>query len=291
MPDESTHVPQRAAAPAPAPRAEWRERLYTVIFESDTAAGRTFDLLLLAVILLSVAAVMLESIAPVRAEYGRALHLAEWTITILFTLEYVLRLVCVRDPWRYARSFYGIVDLLAVLPTYVSLLVPGSQALMVVRALRLLRILRIFKLRSLLEEANYLLDAIRNSRNKVLVFLGTVLVLVVILGSVMYAIEGESNGFTNIPLSIYWAIVTLTTVGYGDIAPQTVAGKFVASVVMILGYSILAVPSGIVTAEVIRAANMRPLNTRRCPTCLSEGHSPTARYCQDCGALLEDERP
>ncbi len=289
MPDQSTHEP-RGAAP-PAPRAEWRERLYTVIFESDTAAGRTFDLLLLAAILLSVAAVMLESIAPVRREYGRVLDLAEWTITILFTLEYVLRLVCVRDPWRYARSFYGIVDLLAVLPTYVNLLVPGSQTLMVVRALRLLRILRIFKLRSLLTEANYLLDAIRNSRNKVLVFLGTVLVLVVILGSVMYAIEGESNGFTNIPLSIYWAIVTLTTVGYGDIAPQTVAGKFVASVVMILGYSILAVPSGIVTAEVIRAAGMRPLNTRCCPTCLSEGHSPTARYCQDCGALLEDERP
>lgn len=270
-------------------RAPWRERVYTVIFEADTPAGRAFDLALLLVILLSVAVVMLESVSSIRTAHGRLLQGIEWIITILFTIEYGLRLVSVRNPWAYARSFYGIVDLLAVMPTYLSLLLPGSQALIVVRALRLLRILRIFKLRPLLAEANVLMAALRASRHKVTVFLGTVIVLVVILGTAMYWIEGEQNGFTSIPLSIYWAIVTLTTVGYGDIAPRTVPGQMLASVVMILGYGILAVPTGIVTAELVRAATGRPANTRCCPSCLSEGHAQAARYCQDCGAPLEDE--
>lgn len=272
-------------------RAPWRERVYTVIFEAETPAGRAFDLALFVVIAISIGVVMLDSVASIRSAHGELLKTVEWVITILFSVEYVLRLVSVRSPWAYARSFYGIVDFLAILPTYLSLLLPGSQALMVVRSLRLLRILRIFKLRPLLAEANVLVTAIRASRDKVTVFLGTVLVLVVILGSAMYWIEGEENGFTSIPTSIYWAIVTLTTVGYGDIAPRTVPGQMLASVVMILGYGILAVPTGIVTAELVRAAHLRPTNTRRCPSCLSEGHLPGARFCQDCGATLEDELP
>jgi voltage-gated potassium channel len=268
--------------------AAWREELRVIIFEADTPAGKAFDVALLISIVASVAAVMLESVASISADYGGLLRSAEWIFTLLFTVEYALRLLSVPNAWNYARSFYGIVDLLAIVPTYLSLLVPGAQSLLVIRALRLLRIFRVFKLGRFLGEANSLAVALRGSRHKVIVFLGTILVLVTILGAAMYLIEGDEHGFTSIPLSVYWAIVTMTTVGYGDIAPQTIAGQLLASLVMILGYSIIAVPTGIVTAELVGAAyRARPPTTRTCPHCMSEGHEAEARFCKDCGQSLD----
>ncbi len=259
-----------------------------IIFEADTPAGKAFDVALLVASLTSVVAVMLDSVAPIRAVYGRGLDVAEWVFTILFTVEYVLRLVCVPIPWHYARSFFGVVDLLAILPTYLSLLVPGAEHLLVIRGLRLLRIFRVFKLGRFLGEANILRNALAGSRHKITVFLGTIAILVTILGTAMYLIEGEENGFTSIPLAVYWSIVTMTTVGYGDLAPQTAAGKALASVVMILGYSIIAVPTGIVTAEIVEsAAAARKVTTRCCPECMAEGHDLDARFCKACGANLE----
>lgn len=269
-------------------RSGWRERLRVVIFEADTPGGKAFDVALLLGILASVAAVMLESVESIRQNHGPALLALEWAFTILFSLEYVARLVCVRDPARYARSFFGLVDLTSILPTYISLFVPGARSLLVIRALRLLRIFRIFKLARFMGEARLLMTALRQSRAKVVVFLGTVLILVLILGSSMYLIEGEASGFTSIPRSMYWAIVTMTTVGYGDIAPQTVSGQVLAAAVMIIGYAIIAVPTGIVTAEIFQAARSTPVNltTRGCPECTSEGHAAASRYCRDCGAPL-----
>jgi voltage-gated potassium channel len=258
-----------------------------VIFEADTPAGKAFDVALLLAILSSVAAVMLESVATIRARHGRTLDAAEWTFTLLFTLEYLLRLICVPVPWRYARSFFGVVDLLAILPTYLSLLLPGAESLLVIRGLRLLRIFRIFKLGRFLGEASMLRRAIADSRHKVTVFLGTIAILVTLLGTAMYLIEGSENGFTSIPVSVYWAVVTMTTVGYGDLAPQTVAGKTLATIVMILGYSIIAVPTGIVTAELVESVSRRRPTTRVCPTCLAEGHDEDARFCKSCGAPLD----
>jgi voltage-gated potassium channel len=270
--------------------APWRERLRIIIFEADTPAGKLFDVALLVAILVSVVAVMLDSFAPIRAEYGRSLDVAEWVFTVLFTLEYVLRLACVPIPWGYARSFFGVVDLLAVLPTYLSLLLPGAEHLLVIRGLRLLRIFRVFKLGRFLGEASILRKALADSRHKVTVFLGTIAILVTILGTAMYLIEGGGNGFTSIPISIYWAVVTMTTVGYGDIAPQTVAGKALAAVVMILGYSIIAVPTGIVTAEIVESAvAARKVSTRCCPQCMAEGHDTDASFCKACGASLETD--
>ena len=259
-----------------------------MIFEADTPAGKAFDVALLLAIVLSVVAVMLESVAGIRAAHGRFLVVVEWIFTILFSVEYGLRLVSVSRPLRYARSFFGIVDLLAVLPTYLSVFLPGAQSLQVIRGLRLLRIFRVFKLGQFLGEASILREALAASRHKIIVFLGTVLVLVTILGAAMYLIEGERNGFSSIPVAIYWSIVTMTTVGYGDLAPQTVAGKALASVVMILGYSILAVPTGIVTAGIVESAQRARPTTRCCPRCTSEGHAASARFCQDCGAPLAD---
>jgi voltage-gated potassium channel len=256
-----------------------------VIFEADTSAGKTFDILLLIAIVLSVIAVMLESVNSIEARYGSWLRAAEWGFTLLFTVEYSLRMACVERPIRYARSFFGIVDLLAILPTYLSLLVPGSQSLLVIRSVRLLRIFRVFKLVRYLSEANVLLAALRSGSRKVLVFLGTIIVLIAILGSAMYIIEGEENGFTSVPLSMYWAVVTMTTVGYGDIIPQTVAGKFVATLVMITGYCIIAIPTGIVTAEIIQSSRAN-ITTRHCPGCFSEGHDLDSRFCKDCGTAL-----
>jgi voltage-gated potassium channel len=265
----------------------WREKLRVIIFEADTPAGKAFDVALLVAIVLSVLAVMLESVRSIRNEYGLALDVAEWAFTLLFTVEYGLRLLCVPRPAVYARSFFGVIDLVAILPTYLSLLLPGAETLLVIRGLRLLRIFRVFKLGRFLGEASLLRRALVSSRHKITVFLGTVMILVTILGSAMYLIEGEQHGFTSIPLAIYWAIVTMTTVGYGDIAPQTVLGKILASLVMILGYSILAVPTGIVTAEIVEAATAeKRTSTRCCPQCMSEGHVPEARYCRDCGARL-----
>ncbi|MDJ0852802.1 MAG: ion transporter [Myxococcota bacterium] len=268
--------------------AEWREKLHAVIFEAETPAGKAFDVALLIAIVLSVLAVMLESVEEIRLEHGATLHRIEIFFTLLFTVEYVLRLLCVPNPWAYARSFFGVVDLLAILPTYLSLLLPGAESLLVIRGLRLLRIFRVFKLGRFLGEASLLTSALRSSRHKVTVFLGTVLILVTILGAAMYLIEGEESGFTSIPISVYWAIVTMTTVGYGDIAPVTVAGRTLASLVMVLGYSIIAVPTGIVTAEIVEtAAASRRVTTRHCGSCMSEGHEPSARFCKDCGAELE----
>ena len=263
----------------------WRARLHEVIFEADTKAGRAFDVALLWCIVLSVLAVLLESVPTVRAGYAAPLRGVEWAFTILFTVEYLLRLVSVGRPSRYAVSFFGVVDLLAIAPTYLSVLLPGAQTLLVIRALRLLRVFRVLKLAQFLNEARVLAQALRASRHKITVFLGTVLTLVLIVGTLMYLIEGEDNGFDSIPRGIYWAIVTLTTVGYGDIAPSTVLGQMLASVVMILGYSIIAVPTGIVTVELSRATQ-RAVSTQACPQCSAEGHDPDAQHCKYCGARL-----
>jgi voltage-gated potassium channel len=272
-----------AAEESPA-GSRWRERLHEVIFESDTRAGKTFDLVLLMCILASVLVVVLESIRSLRLAYGAELRAAEWFFTGLFSGEYILRLAAVRRPLRYARSFFGLVDLAAILPTYLSLFLPGTQALLVVRALRLLRIFRILKLAHFLGEAQALKAALRASVRKVTVFLTTVLILVVIIGALMYLVEGEAHGFTSIPQSIYWAIVTLTTVGYGDLAPATVLGKILASAVMILGYGIIAVPTGIVTVELSRRPST--ISAQACPHCGAEGHDADARFCKYCGARL-----
>jgi len=261
--------------------------LRQVIFEADTPGGKGFDVTLLAVIVLSVVLVMLDSVASIAQRYGSLLAAAEWAITLLFSVEYVLRLLCVPKPSRYARSFLGIVDLLAILPTYASLLLPGSESLLLIRTVRLLRLFRVFKLVRYLAEANVLVTAVRASLPKVIVFMGTVLVMVMIMGSAMYLVEGPANGFTSIPRSVYWAIVTMTTVGYGDLTPQTIPGQMLAALAMLLGYCIIAVPTGIVSAEMIQAKR-HPINTRVCNECFSEGHHLSAQFCHDCGSLLTD---
>lgn len=265
--------------------AAWRRRLHEIIFESDTPAGRAFDVGLLLAIVLSTAIVVLESVRSLRTAHGQLFFVLEWAITALFTVEYVLRLLSVSRPLRYATSFFGLVDLLAVLPTYMRLLVPGSQYLLVVRALRLLRVFRILKLAEFLHEAAQLRQALRASRRKVGIFLFTVVNIVLIVGALMYLVEGEENGFVDIPTSIYWAIVTLTTVGYGDLAPQTPLGKLLASAVMLLGYGILAVPTGIVSVELARATQA-PVSTQACHACGRGGHDPDASYCKFCGGRL-----
>lgn len=269
-----------AAAPA-----GLRARLHEIIFEADTPAGRLFDVLLLTVIASSVVVVMLESVAAVRAQYGPTLRILEWTFTILFTVEYVLRLATVQQPVRYARSAFGIIDLLAVLPTYLSAVLPGAQTLLVIRLLRLLRIFRVFKLAEYLRESRTLVLALRASRRKIAVFLLTVVTIVVVVGTLMYVIEGEVHGFTSIPISIYWAVVTLTTVGYGDLAPATTAGRVLAVVLMLTGYGIIAVPTGIVTAELTRAT-AAPVSTQACPGCGLGAHEYDAVFCRRCGERL-----
>ena len=269
----------------PQTRARWRTVLHEVIFEADTPIGKGFDVLLIVSILACVLAVMLDSIGAVRLQFGSLLYAVEWFFTILFTAEYLLRLACVGRPLKYATSFYGVVDLLAIIPTYLSLMLPGSQYLLVIRILRILRIFRILKLVTYLGEARLLMQALRASRRKISVFLYTVLTLVVIFGSLMYVIEGPENGFTSIPRSIYWAIVTLTTVGYGQVAPQTPFGQFLASVVMIFGYGIIAVPTGIVTVEMSQAFS-RKESTQSCPECSAEGHDFDASHCKYCGSNL-----
>ncbi len=262
-----------------------RARLHEVIFESKTPAGKAFDVALLWAILLSVLAVMLESVGPIRARYGAFIRITEWVFTALFTLEYVLRLIAVGRPLLYARSFFGLVDLLAILPSFVSLLLPGTQSLLVVRVLRLLRVFRVLKLVSFLGQAEILLTALRASRPKITVFLGAVLSTVVIAGAVMYMVEGEESGFDSIPRGMYWAIVTMTTVGFGDITPKTVPGQFIASVLMIMGYGVIAVPTGIVSVELV-AASRQGLNPEACPGCGAEGHDLDAVYCKRCGTHL-----
>ena len=266
----------------------FRALLHEVIFEADTPAGKIFDVALILSIVVSVLVVMLDSVASIREAHGPLLYGLEWLFTLAFTLEYLLRLYCVGRPWRYATSFFGVVDLLAILPTFLNLLVPGTRYLLVIRALRTIRIWRILKLAQYISELNLILTALKASLKKIVVFLVTVLCLVVILGSLMYIIEPAENGFTSIPRSIYWAIVTLTTVGYGDISPQTGLGQFLAAVAMVLGYSIIAVPTGIVTVELAHAAQRpaRPVSTQVCRMCAREGHDTDAEFCKYCGAKL-----
>lgn len=272
-------------------RSRTKEKLHEIIFEADTPAGKLFDVVLLVMIAFSVIVVMLESVNEINERYSYLFWLLEWAFTILFTIEYILRLYSVYRPWKYVTSFFGIIDLLAILPTYLSIIVTGTQYFIVIRALRLLRIFRIFKLGHFLKESNTILRALRDSKAKITVFLTFVTLLVIIIGSVMYLIEGGANsGFSSIPRSIYWAIVTLTTVGYGDITPRTEIGQFLSAVVMMLGYAIIAVPTGIVTAEFMdRKSQAFPMtNTQACRFCGSEGHRDDAIYCRRCGELLNE---
>ena len=265
-------------------RPRWRARLHEVIFEADTPAGRAFDVGLLIAILASAGAVMLESVADIRRQHGDGLRAVEWILTGAFTIEYVLRLVAVDHPWRYARSFFGLVDLMAIVPTYLGLIVPEAHSLMVIRVVRLLRVFRILKLARFLGEAQLLITALRASRRKITVFLVGIVTVVVIVGALMYVIEGEAHGFTSIPTSMYWAVVTMTTVGYGDIAPGTTLGQLLAALLMILGYGIIAVPTGIVTVELAHAG--RAVSRQACPACGAEGHDIDATHCKHCGAHL-----
>jgi voltage-gated potassium channel len=267
------------------PPQSLRQRLHEIIFEADTPAGRGFDNALLACVAASVAVVMLESVAEVKAQYGRPLLALEWIFTGIFTVEYALRLYCVGKPLRYATSFFGLVDLMAVLPSYLSPLLPGAQSLLVIRVLRMLRIFRIFKLAECVSESRDLWDALRRSQRKIFIFLFTVTIIVVIVGATMHLVEGPEHGFTSIPTSVYWAVVTLTTVGYGDISPQSPLGRFLAVLVMLMGYGIIAVPTGIVTAEMSRRIHP-PVSTQACPACGAEGHDHDAVFCRKCGARL-----
>jgi len=282
MTPENTETSDRLGRPQTA----WRLRLYTVIFESDTRAGRLFDIWLIALILASVLVVMLDSLPGLPQGQREALYRIEWVFTALFTLEYLARLACVRHPLRYALSFYGVIDLLSVLPTWLALLVPEVHALVDVRVLRLLRVFRIFKLTAYLLEFQALGAALRASRRKVLVFISAVLMIVVVMGTVMYVVEGPANGFTSIPTAVYWAITTMTTVGFGDITPKTELGRLITSFMMLLGWGTLAVPTGIVTAEMTaRRIGSQPVS-RTCPECLKEGHASEAHYCLHCGTAL-----
>ncbi len=260
----------------------WKERLFIVIFEADTPWGKRFDGALLFAILLSVLAVMLESVEEIKAKYGQELYIAEWIFTIFFTIEYVLRIVIVAKPWVYIRSFFGIVDLLSILPTFLGLFFAGAHSLLIIRSIRLLRVFRVLKMVRFLGEASQLTTALKASRAKIIVFIGGVFALTVILGTLMYMIEGGENGFTSIPKSIYWAVVTLTTVGYGDIAPQTALGQGLATFIMILGYGIIAVPTGIVTAEMTQHKTLLD-NGIKCKSCHKTGHDIQANYCKYCG--------
>jgi voltage-gated potassium channel len=268
------------------PVSGWRLRTYIIIFEADTRLGRLFDLALIWMILASVAVVLLDSMETVHARYADVLNRLEWGFTIIFTIEYILRLACVPHPLRYAKSFYGIIDLIAVLPTYLAALVPGVHALLDVRILRLLRLFRLLKLAHYVAEYGALARALYASRRKIFVFLSFVLMVVLIMGTLMYVVEGPANGFTSIPLAVYWAVTTMTTVGFGDITPQTDMGRVVASIMMLLGWGTLAVPTGIVSAEFTAQRMLRVPTTRTCHQCLSEGHMPGARFCRDCGAPL-----
>jgi len=262
---------------------ELRKKIYTVVFGSDTTAGRLFDLILLVLILLSIASVVLESVASLRKKYLFYIQVAEWIFTVLFTIEYALRVYSSKKPRVYIFSFYGLIDLIAILPTYISLLFGGVHYLVVVRAFRLLRVFRILKLSRYLYEGNILRKALQSSMYKITVFITSVVTLVTIIGTLMYVIEGSASGFTSIPVSIYWAIVTITTVGYGDIAPQTPLGQILASMLMIIGYGIIAVPTGIVSVEMARATDEA---RKKCPYCKASIYPESSRFCSNCGKEL-----
>ncbi len=262
----------------------WRSKMHEIIFESETPVGKAFDIGLLIFIVLSVLVVIIDSVPSINHKYGRYLYEAEWFFTIVFSIEYILRIISTRRPSKYIFSFYGIIDLLAILPTYLSLIFAGSQYLIVIRMFRLLRVFRVLKLARYVGASAVLAIALRNSRHKIIVFLEVVITLVVIMGSLMYLIEGQENGFKSIPQSIYWAIVTLTTVGYGDIAPQTVLGQTLASVIMIIGYAIIAVPTGIITVEMAKTSKT---NSQVCKSCQFDRHDDDARFCKSCGEKLD----
>lgn len=282
----------------------WREKLHEIIYEADTPAGKLFDVVLLVFILLSIVLVMLESVNKIDLKYHDLLYYGEWFVTILFSIEYILRIISVKKPFRYIFSMFGIIDFLSTIPMYLAIFFTGTQALVTLRALRLLRVFRILKLARYLGASNQLKDSIIASRVKILVFLFAVLVSSVVFGTIMYLVEGEENGFSNIPKSVYWCIVTLTTVGFGDIAPQTALGQFITTIIMILGYGIIAVPTGIVSAEYAKASNQHNrdkndnhiqdvkeihLNSQCCINCLSEKHQDDALYCHKCGCKLNND--
>ncbi|MGX1925488.1 ion transporter [Vibrio sp. NH-7] len=269
------------------PRNSLRHHLYIIIFGSHTKAGRAFDLALIVAIVSSLIVLLLESIPSIRSVWGAQLKYLEYTFTALFTIEYILRLYCSPKPSAYAKSFYGVVDLLAILPTYLAFFFPSAAFMGVIRALRIMRIFRVLKLVRYLQDSNLLLRSLLMARRKIFIFFSTVAILVTIFGALIYVIEGPKNGFTSIPQSIYWAIVTITTVGYGDLIPQTALGKAIASVTMLLGYSILAVPTGIITAELNQEMNSHK-SLVKCPNCSQSGHEADALYCKHCGSELAD---
>ncbi|MEM5427595.1 ion transporter [Cupriavidus oxalaticus] len=270
------------------PETGWRQRWYTIIFEADTREGRLFDVSLLIAIVASVMVVMLDSMAAVHSRLGLLFTVLEWTFTLFFTAEYAMRILVVRRPWRYVFSFYGVIDFISIMPTWLAFFVPGLHFLIDVRLLRLLRVFRILKLTVYFEEAEILYRALVNSRRKIFVFLGTVFIITVILGTVMYVVEGPEHGFHSIPVSMYWAVVTLTTTGFGDMVPKTALGQFITSLTILLGYGIIAFPTGIVGAELAASILKKPLTTRTCTHCLTEGHEPDAMYCKHCGSALPD---
>jgi voltage-gated potassium channel len=260
-----------------------KERLYVIIFESDTKMGLLFDRVLIYAILLSVLVVVLDSVAAISKQFHSELVTLEWMFTLLFTVEYIARLYCAKYRWRYATSFYGVIDFLAVVPTYLALLFPELHALIDVRVLRLIRMFRIFKLTAYMSEYQHLAEALSASRRKILVFLSVVLMVVTVMGSVMYVVEGPSNGFTSIPIAVYWAITTMTTVGFGDITPHTDLGKLISSAMMLMGWGTLAVPTGIVTAEFAHRRNQEFVAKKTCDACCTDGHETTNQYCRYCG--------
>lgn len=277
--------PERRAAPL-------RQRLARVIWESDTPAGRVFDKVLVAAIVVSVAVVIADSVAGWHVAHRELFVAMEWFFTLLFTAEYLARLATVENRWRYARSFFGVVDLLAVMPTWLALFIPELHALIDVRVLRLLRVFRIFKLTAYISEYQYMGAALLASRRKIMVFLAAVLMIDLVVGTLMYVVEGPENGFADIPTSVYWAITTMTTVGFGDITPKTDLGRFIASCMMLVGWGTLAVPTGIVTAEMtVRRHVRQPLGARECTGCGAGGYGPEARFCQQCGNALPDVVP
>ncbi len=281
--------------PRTKPEKDWKKKVHQIIYEADTPMGKWFDIILFVLIIISVFLVMLESVKWIDATYHRTLFVMEWIVTILFTIEYIARIVTIKKPWKYIFSFYGIIDFLSTIPLYLSYILAGSQVFLAVRALRLLRIFRILKLVQFLGEASQLRKALKDSRAKITVFLFAVFIVAVIMGTLMYYIEGEEAGFTSIPTSIYWTIVTLTTVGYGDIAPIKPLGQFIATMIMLLGYGIIAVPTGIVTAEMGKQIagtsgkddeKLVHVNTQACTTCAKEGHRDDAEFCYNCGSEL-----
>lgn len=268
-----------------------RERIHEIIFEAETWEGKLFDVILIIAIILSIFIVSIETVPYYHENYGTLFYVLEWIFTIFFTVEYVLRLYCVYRPWKYALSFYGIVDLLSILPTYLSIFFGGAQSLMMIRALRLLRVFRIFKLGNISSQGNFIISSLKASKEKIFIFLFFITVCIAVFGSIMYLVEGHRNEqFESIPKSIYWAIVTLTTVGYGDIAPITPVGQFLASIIMILGYSVIAVPTGIVSSEMVRSnSDEEEIYNEACRFCSREGHSSDAIYCKYCGEKLHGE--